>query len=201
MKKKFLRMALNIIKKDNPSISDIELDEYRYGLEGIYLTLQKTIIIFPIALFLGIFKNLVIILIAFNLIRKYACGMHASNSLSCLVASSFLFLCAAYIGEVIEIPILLKFFLICICLVCIFIYAPADTKKAPIIKLEKRLVKKRKAFVSTLLLSILVLFIDSNFYSNLILFGIMIEVVLILPITYHMFNHSYNNYKTYGLDF
>ena len=40
MKKKFLRMALNIIKKDNPSISDVELDEYRYGLEGIYLTLQ-----------------------------------------------------------------------------------------------------------------------------------------------------------------
>lgn len=198
---KFLSMALDVIKNDNPNITDVELDEYRYGLEGVYLTIQKTIVIFPIALLLGIFKELIIVLIAFNLIRKYACGMHASNSFSCLIASSALFLFSSYIGKIIKISIILKFLLICICLICIFIYAPADTKKAPIIRLEKRLLKKRKAFISALLLSLIILFMKDYVLSNLILFGMIIEVILILPITYHMFNHSYNNYKTYGLNF
>lgn len=40
-------------------------------------------------------------------------------------------------------------------------------------------------------------FIQHEVISNLILFGIYTEVILILPITYKVFHLSYNNYKNY----
>ena len=43
-------------------------------------------------------------------------------------------------------------------------------------------------------------YIKDNTISNLLLFGILIEVVLINPITYMVFKMPYNNYKTYGLN-
>ena len=40
----------------------------------------------------------------------------------------------------------------------------------------------------------------SNTISNLIIFGIYIEIFLIIPFTYKLFNLSYDNYKKYGLN-
>ena len=56
MKKKYLNLTLGIIKKYNPDLSDIELDEMRYGLEGFYLTITKMVVIIPLAFLLGVGK-------------------------------------------------------------------------------------------------------------------------------------------------
>ena len=47
------------------------------------------------------------------------------------------------------------------------------------------------------MLVILSLIIKDKIISNLIVFGIWIEVIIVLPITYKLFNLSYSNYKTY----
>ena len=46
MKKKFLKYSTELIKKNNPTLSDEKIAELRYGLEGFYLTITKTIFIF-----------------------------------------------------------------------------------------------------------------------------------------------------------
>ena len=58
-------------------------------------------------------------------------------------------------------------------------------------------------FITTINCILLVYFavlISNNTISNLLLFGIYIEVILILPITYNIFNLSYNNYLNYNFD-
>ena len=52
MKRKFLDCSLAIIRKNDSTIDDVKLEEIAYGLEGIYLTVTKTVIIFGLSIFL-----------------------------------------------------------------------------------------------------------------------------------------------------
>ena len=54
MKKKFLKSSIDIIKKSNPNISEEQIEIIEYGLEGIYLTFSKLIILIILSSILGI---------------------------------------------------------------------------------------------------------------------------------------------------
>lgn len=199
MKKRFLNYSLNIIKMYNPNIDEIRLDELRYGLEGFYLTITKLVVIVILSLLLGIFKEMFIMLIAFNILRFTGFGLHATKSSICLFSSSLIFIIFPFLSKIISFPIYLKMVLILMAIILIFLYAPADTEKRPIINVKRRKIYKWLTTINCIILSIISLFI-SDIYFNLIIFGIYSEVIMILPITYKIFNLSYNNYKKYGLN-
>lgn len=92
MKEKFLNNSISKIKKKNPNFSEEKLEEIAYGLEAIYLTVTKIVIIFILAFILGIFKDMLIIMIFYNIIRTTAFGMHAKKSSHCLIISIHLHL-------------------------------------------------------------------------------------------------------------
>lgn len=197
MKQKFLSYSLNIIKKNNNEIDDSKLEEYRYGLEGFYILVTKTFIIFTLAIILGVFKEMLVLFISFNALRIPGAGIHASKSSICLSSSSFIFIILPFILRHLIIPFNLKIIIGIIDIVLIFKYAPADTKKKPIIKKSRR---DRLKFVTTLncmILVILFLIIQNEIISNLIIAGIFVEIFMILPISYKMFNFTYNNYLLY----
>lgn len=199
MKKKFLKWSLNLIKNNNPEISDIRLDEIRYGLEGIYLTITKTIFIFLVSYLLGIFKEMLLLLIFFNILRTTGFGLHAKKSWMCWVSSTIMFILLPLLSKNIIIPDYIKIILGTISIVLIFMYAPADTEKRPLVNKKKRTIWK---FITTINCSILVicsLVIKDQVISNLIIFGIYSEIVLIIPLTYKIFHLKYNNYKEYML--
>lgn len=196
MKKRFLDYSTNLIKKHYPDTDDIKMAEYRYNLEGFYLTMSKMLVIIPLAILFGIFKELLIILLSFNLIRQPAHGLHATKSWICLLSSTTIFIGLPLLAKLFILPFIYKLIIDIIGLLLIGIYAPADTKKAPIIKKEKRLKLKIKSIIYTIILIIVSLIINSH-YSNLIIFSIWIEVFLILPITYKIFKLPYNNYIEY----
>lgn len=196
MKKRFLNYAMKTLKSQYPDLTDTRLEELEYGLEGTYLTITKLIVIIALALILNIFKEVVIMLFIFNILRTTGFGLHATKSWICLLSSGITFIVFPLLSKFIVIPLVLKVILGIISIVCIFLYTPADTKKRPIINKTRR---NRYRFITTINCIILVfisLFIPDS-YSNLILFGIYSEVIIILPITYHLFNLSYDNYKNY----
>lgn len=200
MKKKFLNFAIKCIKESHPDYDDIKIAEMRYSLEGFYLSFTKLIIIAAFSLILGVFKEMLIMLVIFNVLRSTGFGLHATKSWICLLSSSIVFLCFPLLSKIINIPLNFKFFLGICSILLIYIYAPADTKKRPLIKKEKREIYKFKTTIKCIFLVILSLVIKDNTISNLIIFGIWNEVFMILPITYKIFNLSYNNYKTYILE-
>lgn len=200
MKKRFLNFSLNLIKEQYPDTDDIKLDEYRYVLEGFYLTISKLIIIIPLAIILGVFKEMIILLIFFNIIRSTAFGLHATKSWICLVSSSLIFIGIPMIAKALTIPYILKIILGLLGIILIYKYAPADTAKAPIIKEQKRNKYKFISTIKCIILTILYLLIQNELYSNIIIFSIWVEIILILPITYKIFHLSYNNYKEYILN-
>lgn len=199
MKKRLLNEIRKQIKKQYPSYSNDKLDEIMYGVEGIYLTITKTIIIFSLALILGIFKELLILLVAFNFIRLFAFGMHVNKSITCLIFSSLVFLTGAFLCKYITISKEVLYILYFLVFIIMIKYAPADTKKRPLLKSNKRLRFKILSVIVTLTYFIISFFINNNLIINSLIIGLIIECILIIPITYKAFKMPYKNYLKYDL--
>ena len=200
MKKVFLNTCLKAITENDPSIDKTKLEEIRYGLEGLYLTITKTIVIFALTIILGTFKEMLIMLFIFNILRKTGFGIHARKSWQCWISSLSIFVIFPYIAKLAILPKLLKVILSMISIAVMFLYAPADTYKRPLINKKKRMIWKTLSVINCSIMSIILIIIKDNTLSNLLLFGIYTEVALINPITYKIFKLPYNNYKTYGLN-
>ena len=200
MKKRFLANIKNSIKKQYPDYSNDKIDEIMYGVEGIYLTFTKTIIIFLLAFILGIAKELFFLLLAFNFIRLFAFGMHMDKSLSCLVFSSTLFIISTFICKYISMNNLTLYILYSIILILIIIFAPADTIKRPLIRKNKRLKFKLLSIFITSIYFTISLISKNDLLTNSLTIGLLIECILINPLTYKIFKMPYNNYKNYGLN-
>lgn len=200
MKKRFLNSIKTKIKNKYPNYSNDKIDEIMYGIEGIYLTITKTIIIFTMAFIFGIAKDLFFLLLAFNFIRLFAFGMHADSSIICLLFSSVIFLVSAYLCKVLTIRTPILYGLYFILLIIFIFYAPADTVKRPLIKKEKRIKFKILSILILLTYFSLSLFIKNSTIINYLIFGLVIEAILIIPLTYKLFKMPYKNYKTYGLN-
>ena len=200
MKKLFLKKIRTTIKKQYPNYNDDKIDEIMYGIEGLYLTFTKTVVICIIALILGILKELICLLVSFNFIRFFAFGMHASKSSICLIFSSLVFIIFSILCKYIVLPKYLLYILYLLALAIISIYAPADTVKRPLIKRKKRIKFKILSIMVVIIYFILTLVSKNNLFINSLIFGLLIECILINPITYKAFKMPYKNYITYGLN-
>lgn len=197
MKQKFLEFSLNAIQQAHPGYSQTKMAELRYGLEGLYLTITKMIVIFSLALLLNCLKETLLLLILFNILRTTGFGLHATKSWICLVASSITFLIGPIVAQSITISFYTKSILGIIGILLIYTYAPADTEKRPLIKKTKRDLYKFITTVSCIVLVFMMLMIKNELVSNLILFAIYNEILFIHPWTYKLFHFQYNNYKYY----
>ncbi len=196
LKKKFLNSSIKIITDNNDYTQD-QIDIISYGLESIYLTFTKMIVIFAVSYALGIIKEVLLVLVAYNVIRSQAFGIHASKSSYCLISSLLLFIGGALICKYVTIPKVILIGGALICNVCLFLYAPADTYKRPLINAKKR---KRFKILSTsfgIIYTILIIMYSNYFIANYLFIGMVVAVLMILPITYKTFNLPYNNYKNY----
>ena len=197
LKEKFLNSSIKIIN-NNREYSDEQMEIITYGLEAIYLTVTKMIVIFSLAYFLGIIKEVLTLLIAYNIIRSQAFGLHATKSSYCLFFSLIVFVGGAIFCKIVIIPKIIMIIGALICDICLFIYAPADTYKRPLINAKKR---KRFKILSTLfgiIYTILICSIDNYLIISYLFLGMVISVLMILPITYKVFGLPYNNYKNYN---
>ena len=79
----------------------------------------------------------------------------------------------------------------------IAIYAPCDTEKRPIVSKKRRMVYKVISTITAMVYTVMLVYSKNNLISNALCFSIILQVVMILPITYKIFNLSYNNYKKY----
>lgn len=197
MKELVVNGIMNNITKyydyDNTKISEI-----KYGIESLYLTITKTIIIFIISFILNITKELMLLFVFYSLIRLTGFGVHAKKSWHCWVTSLITF---------VLIPLLIKYvtlnkeFIIIsytIFTLLLLDYAPADTEKRPLINKKRRIIYK----VLTILLVISYLIYsliqkDNITIINTLYFSILLETLLVLPCTYKLFGVKYNNYKNY----
>lgn len=197
MKQLIINNCLKLINDYNPNISQKQKDTIKYGLEGLYLTFSKLIIITIIAIILGITKEYIILLLTFNGIRLFSFGVHAKKSSHCLISSLLFFITFPIICKYIQIPLIYKEIIFLPLVLLIGIFSPADTEKRPLKNKKKRLIYKILSIIIATIYMILSIIIKDNTLSNCLIFAIIIQIIIILPITYKIFGVSYNNYKKY----
>lgn len=194
MKTLFLNNSLNFLKKYN-NYSEEEIEKLLYGLEGLYLTITKLVVIAIVALILGIFKEVVIILALFNVIRYFGFGVHAGKSSDCLITSLTLFVLLPYILLKIHLSKSIILILGIVDIIIYLIFAPADTIKRPFYNRKKRIIRKIITTLIGILYLVISLIIDSYEVSIMLCIAMIIQSIVVCPISYMILGQPYNNYK------
>ena len=186
--------SMNLISEMD-KYNEEQLEEIKYGLEGIYLTVSKCIVIIALSIILGIFKETLLFLLLFNVLRTVAFGIHASKSIYCWISSSISFLLIPYLCVHFEFPLLFHIVVSCISFISFIFYAPADTVKRPLVNKKKRKIYKILSVLFAFIFITLIFTIQNILFKNMLTFALILQTVLILPITYKIFKLPYNNYK------
>ena len=193
MKKIFIDKAISFITKYK-NYSNDDIDKLRYGLEGIYLTLSKTIILIIFALILGLLKELILLILLFNIIRFTGFGFHAEKSYQCLIISTIEFILIPYIVLQIYIPKYILYITSSICILIYLLYAPADTIKRPLLNVKKRKIRKLTTVVIGFIYLLGIILIKHEGVYKIITLALILEAISIIPLTYKIFKQPYRNY-------
>ena len=201
MKGKTLKWCMNSVKSKYPEYNQDKLDEIEYGLEAIYLTFTKLIVIFSIAYILGVLKELIILLFFYNLLRTTVFGMHAKKSWHCYLISISVFVGGALLCKYVDINIYVKYIISIIAFITLVRYAPADTYKRPLVNKYKRKRYKILTIILSSLYLIFIILLKDSVVSSYLCFGLLDASLMIHPLVYRMFQLPYDNYKNYNVTY
>lgn len=168
--------------KNNNVLDEIKCAEIKYGLQGLYTLITKTFVIFLIAIILNVFYEFFIFFVFYSLLRSVGFGTHANSNLSCWIFSTIFLIGIPLLFSHIVIPLYLKIILWILFFINFIIFAPADTKKKPMINKKRKL--KFKIILLLFSLLYLVLLLKFNGLSNYILSAMLLESILVNPIGY-----------------
>lgn len=196
MKGLIINFLMDNIKKYN-DFDNEKLELIKYGLSSLYINLTKTIVIFTISYLLGNLKTLLILMALYSILRLTVFGVHAKRSIDCWISSLLIFLLVPYLCTTLVIDIKVKIIIGIISVILIYFFAPADTKKRPLINQKRRTTYKLISTINSTIYVIMFFYVRDNTISNCIMFSLLLAVFVILPITYKLFGVSYNNYKNY----
>lgn len=195
MKKAVINNISNLILKYN-NYNEEEKERLMYGLEGLYLTITKFIIIFLLALVLNTIKETILTLLVFNIIRYFGFGFHAEKSYQCLLTSVFFFVILPFIFSFIVLNTLYITLIYILSLISFLLFAPADTAKRPLKYKRLRIIRK----IITMIIATFYYFISIKVEYTLsipFIVSLIIQSIIVNPIFYKLFKQPYNNYKMY----
>lgn len=194
MRQKILNKIINSIKYKF-KYNDEKLLEIKYGLETLYITISKTIVIMFANNLFNTFKELLFLMIFYGSLRLTGFGMHAKKSWHCWIISLNIFIIIPLLIKYINIHIIIRFIFCLISTIYILTYSPSDTEKRPLINKKKRIIYNGICTSTAFSLSIFCLLSKNIMIQNAILFSLILESIMISPTTYKLFKLRYKNYK------
>ena len=197
MKEIIINKAMKHIKKKG-NYTEEKLAEIKYGLSTLYINITKTIVIFTLDYFLGILKELLLILLFYGLLRLTGFGLHAKKSWQCWIGSLFTFLLLPFLVKILTINIYVRLIISILSIIFILVYAPADTEKRPLIRKNRRIAYKIICTITAIILTIYSFYTKELLIQNSIFFSLILECIMISPLTYKIFKLKYANYKNYN---
>lgn len=197
MRSKITNNILDLLSKNGVFKNDDDKEIIKYGIETFYIIVTKILLLSLITYFLGIVKEFLVFFLTYGIIRSFSFGAHASKSWICNVISIIIFIFVPLLCKHIVMSKILILFIEIVLSVFFILYSPADTSNRPIISKKRRLIYKIVTLCTLFIYVVLGYFIDSNFISNCLFLSIVVQCVMILPITYWILRQPYANYKNY----
>jgi accessory gene regulator B len=189
---KSLNILCNTYNYDNDTF-----DRVKYGLELIYISITKMIVIFCISIIFGLLKETVLVILFSNGLRTFAYGVHAKKSWHCHISSITVFVLLPFIFRNLYFSVFQKIFISIFCFISYILFAPADTHKRPIINKDHRKKLKLNALIVCSIYILMIFVSKYSLLNNMIILSMIVESFAINPIIYKLCGMPYNNYKTY----
>lgn len=200
MVEKFCLFLTNRMRKENPEIDDERAEIINYGLQLLVGEIPKMLITIGIAYLLGILKLTIIMVILILPFRAFSGGFHLHTHIGCILSTTLFYCGIVKISNYIYLHSLEKvIFVLCVWIfgiIIISLYAPADTENVPILRKKERKQKKILSYIIFTLGLILALVIKNNAVCNIIIFGYLVQTLMITPIAYKITKNSYGYKKT-----
>jgi len=175
----------------------IELEKMILGAEILLINVSKIVIIYSLAVWLGILTQTFVTHAAFALIKRYSFGLHALNSTVCTLVSCIMFVGIPLLLYGVHINNYTVAAVFAAVVLVLYQYAPADTKARPLIGARLRAQLKVRAVVCGMVLAAIALIIPSETIKLSLVLGAVYQSMSVLPLTYKILKRSEKNYESY----
>ena len=197
---KICMFLTNKIRKEMPEIDDEKAEVIFYGLQNIIGEIPKTFLVLIIAFFLGIFKETLLTFILLIPYKSASGGFHLKTHLGCVIGTTIFYCGIPLLSKVILLSEMVKYILIAFVwifgMVMIKLYAPADTENVPILRKKDRRKQQIISYITFSIGLLIVGIINNTVISNIILFGYILQTLMITKIAYRLTNNKYG-YEVY----
>lgn len=180
-----------VIAAQLEDFSEEKLAEINYGIAIFIANSYKMLIIFILAIIMDVFKYFLVAFMSFGILRSFASGVHAKREWTCLPTSILIFFSIIYLGRLVDLGIYPISFIYFLCFLVMVKYAPADTEERPIVSRKLRKKLKIMSCITLIFLYAISLYYIGTSISSIIVFSVLIESVLIIPITYRLTSRMY----------
>lgn len=188
MKSKFIKLfTLEYNKNDKEKLV--------YGLDIIYTSFTKLLFLIIISIFINSLKLTILSILFISFIRSFSYGLHMESSIKCYIFSLVTFVLLPIFFLKININASQSIYLFILCIFSFLLFSPSDTYKRPLINRKKVKNLKYISIIVLFLYFFLYLIIKDISIKGLILYSIIIQSILINPITYKIFKLPCENFK------
>lgn len=185
-----------------PEVDNERAEVINYGLHLVIGEVPKNFIVLGIAYLLGIFKLTLLTVILLLPYRVVSGGFHLKTHIGCIVSTTLVYCGIAKISCYIIfnnqiIKIITALSILIFSMIMVNWYAPADTVNVPILRKKER---KQKKILSYIFLSIGIItacIISNNEISNILIFGYLVQSLMISRLAYKLTNNQYG-YEYYN---
>ena len=195
MKEKFVNSSINFINKYQ-ECDDLKIKRLKYGLQGVYSLLIKLTIVIIIAILTKTLKQTILFLIFYAGIRTFSYGWHAKSNIGCWITTILIYNIIPLLINNYNIPTYIGYTVLLISIISMILWAPADTPKKPLIRKKDRDKCKKLSIIIIIIYSLLFSF-NIKLINNSLIYALIVQNILINPLTYKLTKTQFNNYKYY----
>ena len=190
----------NKIRKEMPEVDDEKAEVIFYGLQNIVGEIPKIFLLFGIAFLLGILKETVIAFLILVPYRSASGGFHLKTHLGCILGTSTFYFGIVFLSKYIVLEQIAKYAITLLVwifgMIMIKKYVPADTENVPILAKSVRKKKQMLSYIFFTIGLVLAIVIKDNMFSNMLLFGNLIQTLTITKLAYKLTKNKYG-YEVY----
>ncbi|MGM9903201.1 accessory regulator agrBfs protein [Enterococcus sp. 10A9_DIV0425] len=189
MKNKVVNKLLETLFSGEQDEEDITYIQVKFAIDVLLNNLGKLAVVLVFSIITGSWVETGMTFLSYICVRRYAYGLHSGSEFACLLWTLL------YLWGV---PLLMKHYqltisfpwIVILLISCFFLllrYGSRGTALNPI-EPEKRPPLLKKAIFMFLLFATIILFFSNSYFSTYFLLGIVLEIMMLLPVTNYLMN-------------
>lgn len=132
--------------------------------------------------------------------RAFSGGFHLHTHIGCILGTTLYYCGIAELAKYLILEDLTKYVVAILVwvfgMIMVRLYAPADTENLPILRKSERKQKQILSYITLTIYIIIAVCINNNIISNILIFGSLVQSIMITKLAYKITNNKYG-YEVY----